>query len=93
MTPSPRRTKQTSVLHERDILVHARRSKVQYAPLLIAAVQDATHLNLALEYLPAGDIGLLLAERKVLPLKWVRLWTAQTVQAIAWLHNLGYAHR
>lgn len=46
-----------------------------------------------MEYLPAGDIGLLLTERKVLPLTWVRLWSAETLQAIAWLHQLGYAHR
>lgn len=84
---------QTSIQHERDILVASRNSKTKHAPLLIGALQDATHLHLVLEYLPAGDIGLLLTERKVLPLRWVRLWIAQTFQAIAWLHDLGYAHR
>jgi len=84
---------QTSIAHERDILAAARKSKTRHAPLLIGASQDATHLHLILEYLPAGDIGLLLTERKVLPLKWVRLWVAQTAQGIDWLHKLGYAHR
>lgn len=84
---------QTSIVHERDILIAASQDIGNHAPQIIAATQDATHLHLILEYLPAGDLGLLLAERKVLPIKWVRLWIAQTAQAIIWLHGLGYAHR
>jgi serine/threonine protein kinase len=84
---------QTSAFHERDILFQARQSRVQHAPWLIAAEHDTTHLHILLQYLPSGDIGLLLSERKVLPLRWVRFWAAEATQAIIWLHELGYAHR
>lgn len=60
---------------------------------MVAALQSDNDLTILLEYLPAGDLGLLLEERKILPETWARVWTAECLQAVFWIHELGFAHR
>lgn len=60
---------------------------------MVAALQDADKLYIMLEYYPCGDLGILLEDRRTLPSDWVCVWMAQSVQALAWLHDIGYAHR
>ena len=79
--------------HERNILVQAARSRTPHIVDMIAALQNGTDLTVLLEYLPAGDLGLLLEERKTIPEAWARFWTAECLQAIFWMHDIGYAHR
>lgn len=86
-------TQQTSLCRERDILLEALDSKRQDIVQIVGAAQDDTSLSIVLEYLPAGDIGLVLEERKVIPEAWAKYWIAQIVKALSWLHGIGYAHR
>lgn len=59
----------------------------------MAALQTEKDLEIVLEYMSAGDLGLLLEERKLFPEDWARTWLGETLLAIDWLHELGYAHR
>lgn len=79
--------------HERDILEEARKSRIAQVPAPVAAMQDETTLTVLMEYQPAGDLGLLLEDRKTLPEAWTRLWAAECLVALIWLHDLGYIHR
>lgn len=84
---------QTSIANERRILHQAVKEQRSDVVRMLAAVQSAEDLGLLLEYLPAGDLGLLIEERKRLPEAWSRLWVAQTLVTLRWLNGLGYAHR
>ena len=83
--------------HERDILVLAQSASCEYIPRLLAALQSPASLYLFLELAPCGTIGDLLeaqSDGSGLPERWVVHWSAQTIEALEWLHAVaGYAHR
>ena len=86
-------SQQTSILRERQILQAAQKTNIPFIPSLIAATQDDTHLHILLEYLPACDLELLLQEHNTFTEHAAKVWIAQTVVALDWLHDLGFVHR
>ncbi|CAI2307309.1 unnamed protein product [Caenorhabditis sp. 36 PRJEB53466] len=74
---------------ERDIMAHADSDwivRLQYA------FQDPRHLYMVMEYMPGGDLVNLMTSYEVSE-KWTRFYTAELVEALAALHNMGYIHR
>ena len=55
--------------------------------------QTEEHVYLVMDYVPGGDLMGLLMRFDVFPEAQARFYAAEGVQAIASLHDLGYAHR
>ncbi|GAA5925501.1 hypothetical protein JCM3775_001426 [Rhodotorula graminis] len=71
-------------------------------PSLVASFLSPTSFHLVLSHAPGGDLwtilerqneGLAVGQEQGLPEEWVRGWTAELVDAVAWLHDEGWAHR
>ncbi|CAI5437700.1 unnamed protein product [Caenorhabditis angaria] len=74
---------------ERDIMAHANSDwivRLQYA------FQDPRYLYMVMEYMPGGDLVNLMTTYDVSE-KWTRFYTAELVEALAALHEMGYIHR
>ncbi|XP_073519075.1 microtubule-associated serine/threonine-protein kinase 3-like, partial [Phyllobates terribilis] len=51
------------------------------------------HLCMVMEYVPGGDCGTLLKHRGPLPVLLARMYIAETVLAVEYLHSYGVVHR
>lgn len=60
---------------------------------LHCSFQDDEHLCLVMEYLAGGDMYNLLARKECLTVEETRFYIAETLLAIASVHELGYMHR
>lgn len=78
------------VLTERDILTA---SKSPWLVHLLYAFQDATHVYLAMEYVPGGDFRTLLNNSGVLREEHARFYISEMLVSVNELHKLGYIHR
>lgn len=74
---------------ERDIMAHA---QSEWIVRLQYAFQDQRFLYMVMEYMPGGDLVNLMTQYDVSE-KWTRFYTAELVEALAALHNMGYIHR
>lgn len=81
---------------ERDILLQATREKTAWAPHLFCAFQSDTHLNLMMSYAEGGSLQDVLESSPLggrLTEADIRWWAPQTIAAVEWCHQQGYAHR
>ncbi|UTT89497.1 hypothetical protein NDA17_002524 [Ustilago hordei] len=75
-------------------------------PQLLAAFQTQNSVHLLMEYLPSGDFSQLLiaasscgpeypgrASTGLLTEHWILTYSVDMIQAIAWVHRQGFAHR
>ncbi|GAA5836154.1 hypothetical protein JCM9279_002211 [Rhodotorula babjevae] len=71
-------------------------------PSLVASFLSPTSFHLVLSHAPGGDLWTVLERQndgvdagaeQGLPEEWVRGWMAELVDAVAWLHGEGWAHR
>ncbi|CAD6196286.1 unnamed protein product [Caenorhabditis auriculariae] len=74
---------------ERDIMAHA---NSEWIVRLQYAFQDCRYLYMVMEYMPGGDLVNLMTQYDVSE-KWTRFYTAELVEALAALHEMGYIHR
>lgn len=79
------------VLTERDILTAT--SKSDWLVKLLYAFQDPSHIYLAMEFVPGGDVRTLLNNSGVLKEEHARFYSAEMFIAVDALHRLGYIHR
>ena len=75
---------------ERQIL---QRLDHPYVSSLVFAFQSSERLYLGMQYYPAGDLFYHLNERGRLPLRDARLYAAELVLAISYLHSLNILYR
>lgn len=78
------------VLKEREVMV---KSDSPWLARLKYCFQSDTHLYMAMEYIPGGDMKNLLDHVGVLPEENARFYFAEMLLAVADLHKLGYIHR
>lgn len=79
------------VLREKKVLETAAEN-----PWLIGlsyAFQDSSHLYLAMEYVPGGDVRGLLTNIGCLEESMATFYLVEMIQAVSTLHQLGYTHR
>ncbi|KAF1771147.1 hypothetical protein GCK72_002973 [Caenorhabditis remanei] len=74
---------------ERYIMAHA---NSEWIVKLAYAFQDQRHLYMVMDYMPGGDLVNLMTSYEVSE-KWTRFYTAELVEALAVLHQMGYIHR
>ncbi|CAI4222489.1 unnamed protein product [Auanema sp. JU1783] len=74
---------------ERDIMAHA---NSEWIVRLHYAFQDTKYLYMVMEYMPGGDLVNLMTTYDVSE-KWTRFYTAELVEALSALHDMGYIHR
>ncbi|NWX10461.1 MAST1 kinase, partial [Caloenas nicobarica] len=75
---------------ERDILTFAENP---FVVGLFCSFQTRRHLCMVMEYVEGGDCATLLKHIGALPLELARLYFAETVLALEYLHNYGIVHR
>lgn len=75
---------------ERDVLANA---ALPWIVELKYSFQDERHLYLAMEYLQGGDLMTLLMRKDILTETESRFYIAETIEAVASVHSLGYIHR
>ncbi|KAM8987102.1 microtubule-associated serine/threonine-protein kinase 1 isoform 2-T3 [Ara ararauna] len=75
---------------ERDILTFAENP---FVVSLFCSFQTRRHLCMVMEYVEGGDCATLLKHIGALPLELARLYFAETVLALEYLHNYGIVHR
>ncbi|XP_065185243.1 microtubule-associated serine/threonine-protein kinase 3-like isoform X2 [Sycon ciliatum] len=79
------------VFCERDILTFAENP---FVVSMICTFETKTHLCMVLEYVEGGDCATLLKNMQgPIPLELARLYFAETVLALEYLHNYGVVHR
>jgi protein-serine/threonine kinase len=76
---------------ERDVLVQSTHSP--WVVTLISSFQDPKYLYLVMEYLPGGDMMNMLIKYDVFTEDQTRFYIAETLLAIASVHDLGFIHR
>lgn len=86
--------------HEVAVLRDQLRTSRRYMPGLVAAFMSDDEYHIVLEHVAGGDLWTLLERRNInrdIPIgikePHVKFWIAQAVEAIEWLHRLGWAHR
>lgn len=77
---------------ERDVLATADTSN-RWLTVLHYSFFDSTHLYMAMEYMPGGDLMSLLIKEDTFPEHVTRFFMAEAAQAISSVHALGYIHR
>jgi serine/threonine protein kinase len=77
---------------ERDALAQAD-SNNQWLTVLHYSFFDETHLYMAMEYMPGGDLMSLLIKEDTFSEEVTRFFMAEAAQAISSVHALGYVHR
>ncbi|XP_005868728.1 PREDICTED: microtubule-associated serine/threonine-protein kinase 2 isoform X1 [Myotis brandtii] len=90
--------KQNLILHnqiqqafvERDILTFAENP---FVVSMFCSFETKRHLCMVMEYVEGGDCATLLKNIGALPVDMVRLYFAETVLALEYLHNYGIVHR
>ncbi|NXG10960.1 MAST1 kinase, partial [Sakesphorus luctuosus] len=75
---------------ERDILTFAENP---FVVSMFCSFQTRRHLCMVLEYVEGGDCATLLKHIGALPLELARLYFAETVLALEYLHTYGIVHR
>ncbi|KAK7877191.1 hypothetical protein WMY93_032114 [Mugilogobius chulae] len=75
---------------ERDILTFAQNP---FVVSMFCSFQTRRHLCMVLEYVEGGDCATLLKNIGALPVEMSRLYFAETVLALEYLHNYGIVHR
>jgi len=60
---------------------------------LFYAFEDVTHLCFAMEYVPGGDLRMLLDAFETLEEESARFYFSEAVQCVRSIHRLGYIHR
>ncbi|KAM4043262.1 microtubule-associated serine/threonine-protein kinase 3-like isoform 2-T2 [Anomaloglossus baeobatrachus] len=84
----PRRLEQVFV--ERDISTFA---DCPFVVSMFCSFPSKLHLNMVMEYTPGGDCKRLLKSKGPLPVTLARMYIAETVLAVEYLHNYGVLHR
>ena len=77
---------------ERDALAQADSSN-QWLTVLHYSFFDDTHLYMAMDYMPGGDLMSLLIKEDTFSEEVTRFFMAEAAQAISSVHALGYIHR
>lgn len=77
---------------ERDALAQADSSN-QWLTVLHYSFFDETHLYMAMDYMPGGDLMSLLIKEDTFSEEVTRFFMAEAAQAISSVHALGYIHR
>jgi serine/threonine kinase 38 len=77
---------------ERDALAQADASN-QWLTVLHYSFFDETHLYMAMDYMPGGDLMSLLIKEDTFNEDVTRFFMAEAAQAISSVHALGYIHR
>lgn len=77
---------------ERDALATAQATN-RWLTVLYCSFFDDTHLYMAMEYMPGGDLMSLLIKEDTFPEPVTRFFMAEAAQAISSVHALGYIHR
>lgn len=77
---------------ERDALATADSSN-QWLTALHYSFFDDTHLYMAMEFMPGGDLMSLLIKEDTFDEQCTRFFMAEAAQAISSVHALGYIHR
>uniref|UniRef100_A0A0K0DS25 non-specific serine/threonine protein kinase n=1 Tax=Strongyloides stercoralis TaxID=6248 RepID=A0A0K0DS25_STRER len=90
--------KQTLILRNQVDQVYAERDILTFTdnPFVVSffgSFETKTYLCMLLEYVEGGDCASLLKIAGVLPLELARLYTAETILAIEYLHSYGIVHR
>ncbi|CEF70793.1 Microtubule-associated serine/threonine-protein kinase 4 [Strongyloides ratti] len=90
--------KQTLILRNQVDQVYAERDILTFTdnPFVVSffgSFETKTYLCMLLEYVEGGDCASLLKIAGVLPLELTRLYTAETILAIEYLHSYGIVHR
>ncbi|XP_077380535.1 microtubule-associated serine/threonine-protein kinase 1 isoform X2 [Festucalex cinctus] len=75
---------------ERDILTFAENP---FVVSMFCSFETRKHLCMVLEYVEGGDCATLLKNIGALPLELARMYFAETVLALEYLHNYGIVHR
>uniref|UniRef100_K7DI80 non-specific serine/threonine protein kinase n=1 Tax=Pan troglodytes TaxID=9598 RepID=K7DI80_PANTR len=75
---------------ERDILTFAENP---FVVSMFCSFDTKRHLCMVMEYVEGGDCATLLKNIGALPVDMVRLYFAETVLALEYLHNYGIVHR
>jgi serine/threonine protein kinase len=78
------------VLKEREVMV---KSRSPWLARLKYCFQTQTHLYMAMEYIPGGDLKNLLDHFGAVPEDEARFYIAEMILAVDDLHKLGYIHR
>ncbi|KAJ3617931.1 hypothetical protein Zmor_008792, partial [Zophobas morio] len=78
------------IFNERNVLSAA---NSPWLVKLLCSFQDSSHVYLAMEYVPGGDMRTLLSNSGVLHEKHARFYLAEMTCAIDALHELGFIHR
>lgn len=77
---------------ERDALATAETTN-KWLTVLHYSFFDETHLYMAMEYMPGGDLMSLLIKEDTFSESVTRFFMAEAAQAISSVHALGYVHR
>uniref|UniRef100_A0AC35U4L1 Non-specific serine/threonine protein kinase n=1 Tax=Rhabditophanes sp. KR3021 TaxID=114890 RepID=A0AC35U4L1_9BILA len=90
--------KQTLILRNQVDQVYAERDILTFTdnPFVVSffgSFETKTYLCMLLEYVEGGDCASLLKSAVVLPLELARLYIAETILAIEYLHSYGIVHR
>ncbi|KAJ8392498.1 hypothetical protein AAFF_G00073760 [Aldrovandia affinis] len=75
---------------ERDILTFAENP---FVVSMFCSFETRRHLCMVMEYVEGGDCATLLKNIKALPVEMARMYFAETVLALEYLHNYGIVHR
>ncbi|XP_065069949.1 microtubule-associated serine/threonine-protein kinase 2-like isoform X3 [Rhopilema esculentum] len=78
------------VFNERDIMTFAENP---FVVTLVCTFETRKHLCFLMEYVEGGDCASLLKNMGPLPLDMARLYFAETVLAVEYIHNYGIIHR
>uniref|UniRef100_A0A5S6QCX2 non-specific serine/threonine protein kinase n=1 Tax=Trichuris muris TaxID=70415 RepID=A0A5S6QCX2_TRIMR len=78
------------VFAERDILTF---SDNPFVVSFFGSFETKNHLCLLMEYVEGGDCATLLKNIAVLPVEMARLYIAETILAVEYLHSYGIVHR
>ncbi|KAJ8376296.1 hypothetical protein SKAU_G00068760 [Synaphobranchus kaupii] len=75
---------------ERDILTFAENP---FVVSMFCSFETRRHLCMVMEYVEGGDCATLLKNIRALPVEMARMYFAETVLALEYLHNYGIVHR
>ncbi|KFP55286.1 Microtubule-associated serine/threonine-protein kinase 2, partial [Leptosomus discolor] len=75
---------------ERDILTFAENP---FVVSMFCSFETKRHLCMVMEYVEGGDCATLLKNIGALPVDMARMYFAETVLALEYLHNYGIVHR
>ncbi|XP_075248671.1 uncharacterized protein LOC142341541 isoform X2 [Convolutriloba macropyga] len=78
------------VFAERDILMFAQNP---FVVSMFCSFETKKHLCMIMEYVEGGDVGTLLKNVGALPYDLARMYFAETVLAVEYLHSYGIVHR